>query len=380
MGKIIYVSFGNASIPGRGVTKKINSQLRAFQRRGMETVFVSGYNDRLAVYEGTAESAPNLVKLPGGTRKQLANWISAHAGEFDYAYIRFQFFDYFFNRMLKRLKENNVKIVVEIPTYPYIDELKGQGLKGIPKIIVDSLFTNICRRKIDRFTSPAYEGSILGSPVLPMKNGIETDSVQMRNTSVAEDGVISLLAVASMSPWHGYERVIEGMREYCAHDHKRPVHFHMVGEGVELDHYKQLVNEYGLQDNITFWGRLSGAPLDEVYNLCQIGVCALGTYKHKIAKTNALKTLEYLAKGMPVICDTSEVALPESHPYRMNVPMDRSAVNIGEVICFYESIFENGTPREEVENSIRNECREKCSFDSGMHNIINFFIGHDQTR
>lgn len=374
MGRLLYVSFGNASTPGRGVTKKINSQLKVFQRTGIETMFVSGYNDKLAIYQGNAESEPTLIKLSGGTRKQLAKWISVHAEEFDYAYIRFQFFDYFFNQMLKRLKEKNVKIVVEIPTYPYIDELKGQGLKGTPKIVIDTLFSGICKQKIDRFTSPAYEGSILGSPVIPMKNGIEIDSVQMRSTSIAEDGTISLLAVASMSPWHGYERVIEGMREYYSHDYKRVINLHMVGEGVELDHYKQLVKEYNLQDRITFWGRLSGAPLDEVYNICQIGVCALGTYKHNILKTNALKTLEYLAKGMPVICDTSEVALPVNHKYRMNVPMDRSPVNIDEVIHFYESVFENGKPITEVEISIRNECRANCSFDSGMRHVVNYFI------
>ena len=134
MGKLLYVSFGNASTPGRGVTKKINSQLKVFQAAGIDTVFLSGYNNQLAVYYGNAEVEPALEKLSGGTRIQLASWISNHAEEFDYAYIRFQFFDFYFEQMLKSLKKHGTKIIVEIPTYPYIGELKAQGKKGIPKI------------------------------------------------------------------------------------------------------------------------------------------------------------------------------------------------------------------------------------------------------
>lgn len=372
MKKLLYVSFGNASTPGRGVTKKINSQLKAFQRAGMETVFISGYNDRLAAYHGNAEVEPEIVKLGGGTRSQLAQWISEHASEYDCAYIRFQFFDFYFQRMLKSLKKNNVKIVVEIPTYPYIGELKAQGLKGKPKIVIDKLFQNVCKKYIDRFVSPAYEGEILGKESLPMKNGIDMEGIKSRCPKPQKEDTVNLLAVASMSPWHAFERIILGLSEYFSSNPSRDVHLELVGDGVELPRYRNMVQELGLDDKVTFRGRLSGDALDKTYDDADIGICSLGIHKLGIARSNTLKTLEYLAKGLPIICEESEAGIGVDNAFRMNVASEDTPIRIPEIICFYDSIYRNRP--EEVIESVRKVCNEECSTDAAIRDIIQFFL------
>ena len=276
--------------------------------------------------------------------------------------------------MLRRLKGSGARIVVEIPTYPYIDELKTQGLRGVLKILVDRLFQKPCKGYIDGFTSPAYEGKILGTDPIPMNNGIDMEGIAPRQPSLAADGSVSLLVVASMAPWHGYERVIGGLRRYEAGHPDRPVYLHMVGEGPALEGYRELVRQYGLENRVTFWGRLSGEPLDRIHDRCQIGVCGLGTHKRGIARTNALKALEYLSKGMPIVCDDSEVALGSGHPYRLDVPMDDSPVDIGAVVAFFDSVYRTGKPEAAVIDEIRARCAAECTMDRAMEHVTDFLM------
>lgn len=370
MEKLVYLSFGNAGTPGRGVSKKIDGQLKAFQRAGMETTFVSGYNDKLAVYTGTQASEPELLDVPGGTRAQLAKWVDRHAKEFTYAYIRFQFFDLFFKRMLQNLKKQGVRIVVEIPTYPYTEEVKAQGAKGVPKRIVDALFRAGCVRLVDGFTAPVYEGEILGKPGILMRNGIDLDRVQPR-TPQEPEGQINLLAVASMSPWHGFERLLNGLHAYQMSDGIRKILLNVVGEGPELGRYQALTKELGLEEQVKFWGRLSGDALERMYDISEVGICSLGVHNFNVAKTNTLKTLEYLAKGMPIVCEQNEAGVALDNQFRLNVPFDNTPIDMKALVHFYDTIYRERTKQQVIE-AVRSMCQAECSADAAMKDVIRF--------
>ena len=372
MKKLLYVSFGNANLPGRGVSKKIYGQIAAFKKQGYDCSFISGYDSDVVVR--TNDGADHVIRNErGGVRYKVCRWCVQHADQIGYVYIRFQFFDPMVYRALKAFKRHGASIVMEIPTFPYEDELKIQGLKGKPKLLVDRWYRNKCATLIDRFVCPLFDKPILGTPTIRIRNGIDMASSTPRTPSL-DASKIRLLAVASMSRWHGFERLIEGLRRYYSETdgQKREIVFNVVGEGVELAKYKELTKSYGLEDRVVFWGRRFGDDLEKAYNESDIGISSLGMHRLNTEISNPLKTVEYLAKGTPVVCGDGEASIPDDSPYRLTVPFDDSPIQIEEIIRFYDRVYHEKDV-EQVANEIRKFCEETCSMDSAMKPVVDFF-------
>lgn len=368
MKRMVYVSFENSENRASGVNKKITGQMNAFENHGYTVDLAAVHGKGIAYFKET--NAPVVVRSKTIPRITLCSWVSNHASDYDVAYIRFQFFSPDVLHMVKTLKKTGVIVIMEIPTFPYVNELKEQGLKGIPKRIIDSSFGSFCAKYIDVFASPLYGDTILGKKAIEIYNGIDTERVISRKPQ--KNDTIDLLAVAMMAPWHGYDRMIEGIHDYYQNGGVRNVILHLVGEGAATPGYQQLIEKYSLQEHVIQHGKKSGQELDSMYDIADIGVGSLATVLKKIYKTNTLKVLEYMAKGLPVICEEGEVGIPKDSKYRMTIVSDQSAVDIEEVVRFYDSIYESGEPINSIIDEIRNYCRDNCSVESGLKGVFHF--------
>lgn len=368
MNRLLYVSFENSENRASGINKKINGQIDAFRTNGYDVDLAAVYGKGIACFSISSE--PVVIRGKCIPRITLCSWVAKHALNYDVVYIRFQFFCPFVLNMLKKLHKNNVKVIMEIPTYPYASELKSQGMKGIPKRIIDSTFGSHCAKYIDAFASPLYGGEILGKKSIEIYNGIDIDKVNPRNPRM--DNVIDLLAVAMMAPWHGYDRLIEGIHRYYENGGKRRIVLHLVGEGPATPEYKRLVEKYAIDKHVIFHGKKSGLDLDAMYDIADIGVGSLATVQKKIYKANALKVLEYMAKGLPVICEEVEVGIPKESAYRLTVISDQPSINIEEIIGFYDSIYTVNEPVDVIIEDLRRYCKDNCSVDVGLSGVFEF--------
>ncbi|MCD8326428.1 MAG: glycosyltransferase, partial [Lachnospiraceae bacterium] len=90
---------------------------------------------------------------------------------------------------------------------------------------------------------------------------------------------IVMICVSSCLNWHGYDRVIEGLRIYYETFHDIVVKLNLVGDGPELKHYKELASEYKLEPYVVFYGNLYGLKLDEVYLNSHVALDAMGRHR-----------------------------------------------------------------------------------------------------
>ena len=370
MKRLLYVSFENSENQASGVNKKINSQIRVFKAAGFSTDLIAKYQDNIAFYQGDLEK--QVVKAVVPWRIALCRWAAERACEYDLAYIRFQFFCPFVLNMVRAFYKKNRKVVMEIPTYPYVPELRKQGSRGIPKLLIDRSFQKMCAKYIDRFAVPLYGNPILGKTCIEIRNGIEVDEIPARKLK-QNDERIHLLAVAMMAPWHGYDRAIEGLHLFYSNGGAKDIVLHLVGQGTASDGYSELIEKYGLGDHVIQHGKMHGEALDAIYDIADIGVGSLGIHRTQIKKTNTLKIMEYMAKGIPVICEQSECGIPIDNPYRMTVANDDSPIDIAEVIRFYEAIY-SARNLVEIVDDIREECRRNCNVEAGMKKVLDFMM------
>lgn len=367
MKKLLYVSFENSENRASGVNKKITGQMQAFNSEGYEVDMIARYQDGIAFYKACSD--PEIIKAKGSWRISLCSWAAEHAAEYDITYIRFQFFCPFVMKMLKRFHKEGVKTIMEIPTYPYEPELKKQGTRGIHKRLIDAIFKKRCAIYIDSFATPLYDKPIMGRKCLEIRNGIDVAQITPRKKK--KYGKINLLAVAMMAPWHGYDRMIEGLHNYYEKGGNEDIIFHLVGEGASSSGYTTLIEKYGMQERIIQHGRMYGAELDSLYDIADIGVGSLGIHRTDLQRTNTLKIMEYMAKGIPVICEHSERGISEDNKFRLTVSDDDEPIDINRVVEFYRSVYEK-QDIEQIISQIREACEKNCNIKAGLKDVLLF--------
>lgn len=322
-----------------GIGKKILNQIDVFNYYGL--------NCKLYVQKSGREHLPThvgqiLYALPFTNVSPKWEYDEAF-NNLDYIYMRRPIaVTYSMRSFLKKCKNKNpkLKIYMEIPTYPYDDEYRSlfqkynlqrdkwnrKRLKGL----VDCVFVIDPMDLIDNF---------YGLPTVKFLNGYDT----LSNIPISykpHGDIINLTCVGMFNFWHGYERLICGLSKYYAAGGKRNIHIQMVGDGVELANYKRIVQEEGLEDKVTFHGKLFGEALDEVYRTTDLGISSLGRYKNNIQVVGDLKTREYIAKGIPSVsgCTVDIFKGVNDFPYYLEVPNNPAPIDIEQLLAFCDTI------------------------------------------
>lgn len=378
MKRFIYIAFCDFTDLHFGPNIKVLSQCRAFSqygyeveligRRGMETVLIEdGQVTRTIGAAGVdipASRARNILAKQKQIRDLLGYLRGAH---YDACYIRYEFSDPGFLRLLKALRGICKKIVLELPTYPYEPENQDSLLSRM-RMKLDGL----CRRQLHKyidFIVTFYAGydTLFGIPVEVIPNGFDFSAAALPERAPGGDA-IHIIAVSSMRLWHGYERFLSGMHAYYAGENepRRNIVLHLVGNGREYGKYSALVEEYGLHEHVILEGAMSGEPLEALYEQCTLGIDSLARHRSGIDVLSSLKSREYGARGLPMINSCKIDIIDDDFPYLLRVPADETPIDMHDVIAFYDRCFGGEKSRAEVGSEIRRYVEERSSMKATL--------------
>jgi len=240
-------------------------------------------------------------------------------------------------RKCKIILEHNTKEREEI------FQLKKNYTKKCVFLLSDLLYSKKIRESVDAIVGVTPEITnyqltqylVKNKPRISISNGFDVHSVPLRTVQPLNDE-IHLLIVANVSYWHGIDRILKGLKKYNG---KIKIILHIVGNGKEIDNLKRISSELKLENDIVFHGHLTGIQLDELYNICHIGVGSLGIHRKGLSQTSELKAREYCARGLPYIIAVSDPDFPGTFPYIKLFPPDDSPLNIEKIIEFAEIIY-----------------------------------------
>lgn len=256
----------------------------------------------------------------------------------------------FLIHFVKQLKKKNVTVVMEIPTYPYDQEYITFESKC--RLFIDRLFRGKLAKQLRAIVTFSNESTIFGQRTIRISNGIDFSSLKLKEKNPTK-GELHLLGVAEIHYWHGFDRVVTGLRDYYrSNQHNCNVYFHIVGEFSgerERNEILPLVKENRLERYVILHGSLFGENLDMLFDRADMGIGSLGRHRSYITYIKTLKNREYAARGIPFIYAEVDSDF-EDMPYIMKVPADESPVNIKEIIDFYHR--QKGTP-EEIRDSVK---------------------------
>ncbi len=340
--------------PDSGVERKVRAQCRALNEAlGCELVILPPVQYTGSVVEKIIRRLP----LTAAWRK----W--KYKGEFDdadFLYIRQVYHDASFVRCLRALRRRNpgIKLIYEVPTYPYLTEQKTSAANAAFRI-KEARWAPRAAKYMDRIVTFYGQDEIWGVPCLKLINGFDFSRVELPARPVPKD--VQIISVAVNAFWHGYDRLIEGIHQYYGNGGTERIVYHIVGN--VLPELQKMVREYHLEEHVIFHGRQSGEALKALYAQCYLGVDVLGGHRKNYPISSSLKSREYAAYGLPILTASPVDYLPKESPYQLLVPYDDSPVDVPTVLVYYHK---NCADANRTAAGIRAAAMERCDMSVTM--------------
>lgn len=238
--------------------------------------------------------------------------------------------------LIKQLKKHSIKVVMEVPTYPYDQEYVTLLMKC--QLFIDKLFRKKLAQQLNAITTFSNENIIFGQRTIRISNGIDLSSIPLKTKINGSSYALHLIGVAEIHYWHGFDRVVKGLAKYYQKQPEYNVFFHIVGEFSGPREEEELltpIKQYNLSSYVILHGPKHGQALDVLFNKTDMGIGSLGRHRSNITHIKTLKNREYAARGIPFIYSETDSDF-DNKPYVMKAPPDESPIDIDSMIRFYQ--------------------------------------------
>lgn len=322
-----------------GVLKKITNTVNAFKE--------SGY-----------DAKQNIIKTPG-LRGHLALPIAILKSNASLIIVRSTSFSFILCAipiLYKRALGSYVVVDVPTPLSVVTNEIsiKNSFLKRTALKLILNLnhpISLLSANKIVHYSKEEKKFLVgIKSKSIITGNGFDVSSVGLakenKNLSAYH---LSLIGVATLEPWHGFDRLIKGIADYnSAQNKKYKIKFTIVGNGSERSNLETLSKSLKTDDSIQFSGSLNGVELDAIFERSDLAVGSLGLHRIGLTSASTLKTREYLARGLPTIISTSDIDLPDNLDFIYKATEDDTSLDLNSIIAWYENYVRIGSPPKEI--------------------------------
>jgi len=369
MKKLLFIIFHGLD-PNNGISKKISYQVKALKACGMDVHLC--YMDeattkrRIIDKETIADYGSGILSkiLKRIDFSPITKYAIKHG--FECVYIRSNHnANPFTIKMVKQMRKAGMKIVMEIPTYPYDSEYEAQGIRN--QIFQDKIFRNLLAKHLNAIVTFSEYEEIFGQRTIRISNGIDFDCVRIKNKSNNIFRELNLIGVAEIHKWHGFDRIIKGLADYYSSHNEIIVKFHVVGyffSAEEESTFKKLVDDLKMGDYVILYGKKHSEELDRIFNQCDFGIGSLGRHRVGIDRIKTLKNREYAARGIPFIYSETDSDF-DNKPYVLKASADESPIDIQRIIDFCQHL--QLSPKE-IRDSIQ-DLSWKCQMERVIKEI-----------
>lgn len=369
---ILFLTFNELSA-SNGISKKILYQKKALEINGFTVhlvyVVLKDFkyelyiNDRkIASYHRNIFWTLKLVSL----KLKFLSYVKENC--IKNVYVRYtQYASPTIVALFKAFKCEGMKVVLEIPSYPYDDEFKTVKLKMF--LIWERFWRERMAKYIDYIVTFSNFEKIWLRPTLKINNGIDFSSIAVKSVNRQITNRLEIIAVAGVSFWHGFDRVIEGLKLYYESQPQNvQVYFNIVGKGniTTYNSLVDLVSKYNLNKYVIFHGAQFGTALDALFESADVAIASLGCHRKNIEEIKALKNVEYAARGIPFIYSEINQDFDEM-PYVKKEMPDDSPINICNLIEWRKNVS-----LQPIE--IRNTIVNSLSWTSQMKRVTEYIV------
>lgn len=354
--------------PANGISKKIHYQVNGLKACGVDT--------RLCYMDETTGRKLRMVDnhvlrdYGSGLKSKLLKRTEyssiieyARKERIDFVYMRSDHnANPFTIHMVRKLKETGIKVVMEIPTYPYDQEYESLSRRKF--LFIDQCFRKILARQLCGIVTFSDYPIIFGKPALQISNGVDFSQIPLKRKINDTNHELHLIGVAEIHYWHGFDRLVKGLANYYQTHPSYKVYFHIIGEFFGEREKKEIlpvIKQHGLEEYIILHGARHGKELDDLFEQADMAIGSLARHRSGIIHIKTLKNREYAARGLSFIYSEIDSDF-ENKPYILKAKADESPIDIYQIIEFYKR--QKLSP-EQIRNSILS-----LSWKSQMNKVL----------
>lgn len=261
--------------------------------------------------------------------------------EFDVVYMRLMPLFKEVVKLSKLIKKKGIDFLIEIPSSPDTTEANNStSLRRKICLCLEKLYSSRVWKNVTMFLvcSENRYDSIYGRPAINIYNGV--DLSLLREKEILDNDKVHILALASMSYWQGFDRLIRSLAQY---PNKEDIILHFVGNDGDgsLKEWIDLAGELGVASQLIVHGALYGKQLDSVCNEADIGIGPLGLYRKNKGGSASLKVREYMARGLPYVYAGEDIAIEYNSCYMFRVTNDNEIFDMNDIVEFAKSVKGN---------------------------------------
>lgn len=245
------------------------------------------------------------------------------------------------------------------------DELKSlnRPLDGLKRRFFDSRSLNLGRGAVAltfEIEQDLRERGFRGATKV-IDNGVDVSSVPFTGFSAFNDRGLELVFLAgSFWPWHGIDRLVEGLRSYRG---AVPITLHLIGSLNQVEVFPDT-------ERVRFvrHGKLEGEALDDVMVRAHLGISTLGLHRKGMKEACSLKSREYLARGLPFVSAYDDPVLTADLDFCLRVPASDQAIDPLALIRFSKKM----SATEGTGSRIRRFAEERVDFRNKVADYESF--------
>lgn len=342
--RLLYLTYHGFD-PASGITKKILAQVEGLRQCGHE-VHVCSYDFDARGHRCRFIDGRVLEDYGRGMLAALRKRVSydrilqyCMAAGIEAVYVRsFHNANPWTVHLFRRLRRQGIRSYMEVPTYPYDQEYLSLGLRQRLALTIDQVYRRELAQQMEAIVTFSDAETIFGQRTICISNGIDFDSVPLRQPVSDPDGAVHLLGVAEVHPWHGYDRLIRGLAAYYRQGGGRKVCFHIVGEVSPADRqaWDAYIKEEGIAEYVLFHGQQHGDVLTDFFCRATFGIGSLARHRSGIDRIKTLKNREYAARGLAFIYSETDDDF-DHQPYVLKAPADESPIDIDRILHFIDT-------------------------------------------
>lgn len=217
---------------------------------------------------------------------------------------------------LRRLRRKGLRVILEIPTFPYDRELRPGSLLQR----MDGLARRRLVGAVDLIATFSEDESIFGVPCVRVLNCVSVHELPLSRRAPSSGG-IRFTCVSALEPWHRLDRLLASLIGCWDEGDARVSILNIVGSGPALSELMDMVAVSPLSNaRVVFHGPVYGEELSAIFDETDLAVGNLEVRSDRgLESVQALKHREYAARGVPFIYGLSDWSFANS-AYALQVP------------------------------------------------------------
>lgn len=316
-----------------GIYKKIISQAISLSKILGECYFIQRSNTGIIIRRFIDGTLNNETNQDGKFFEEIKKFLKNE--KIDIVYVRLMLPSFKLISFLSFCKKNNYKLIYEIPTYPYFYEqfrTSKNRIKGLIKVGIHAFFFPLIYHIVDKMVAVISNSKIkILKKMVPINNGINLQ-LSSKKEDYSIKSTIKLIGVGTIYSYHGYDRLIQALKNCNEYAGGHIIETHFFGESDTLNELQEKVKTLGL-NHVFFHGRIENKKLLKKYNDFDCGIGCLALHRRHADIDTTLKVVEFLNCGLPVLTSGNLLLNDDTlNEYTIKIENSNEIINMEEVI------------------------------------------------